>query len=1097
VRCAKCHHDNPDDAVFCMKCGTRVESGCSSCGATNPAGANFCGKCGTALGAPAAISPAAILANETGIRVNDTPARESLGGERRHLTVLFCDLVGSTEMAARLDPEEWREIVAAYHRGAAAAVARFGGHVAKYLGDGVMAFFGYPEAHDNDAERAARAGLAILDAIAVLNGHSARPKLSARVGIDSGAVVVGAGAGKEADVFGDAPNIAARVEAVAEPGTVAITGTTHRLVSGLFVVEERGARVLKGVVEPVELYRVVRPSGMRGRFAAAAAVRGLTPFVGREDELHLMMSRWERVCEGEGQAITIVGEAGIGKSRLVQHFREQIAADRHTWLECATAAFCQNTPFYAIADMLQQTFHWHSNQNTERRLAALEASLALTGVKLDEGVPLIASLLELPVDDKYAALALAPDQRRRRLLATIAEWTIGFAKAQPLVMAVEDLHWADPSTLELMQILVEQSAIAPLMLLCTVRPEFQAQWPMRAHNTQITLNRLSSRNVRKMVGQVAARRSLSDETIATMVERTGGVPLFIEELTLAVLEGGDTANREIPATLHDSLMARLDRLGAAKEVAQVGAVIGREFSYDLLHAVHPIDEADLQKALRNLADAELLFVRGIAPDANYQFKHALIRDAAYEALLKTRRRELHRRIARTLKEQIADLAEAHPEVLARHWTEAGETELAITEWTRAGRAAEMRNAFKEALESYQQAVALVRLLPDGAERNRRELALEQSIVAVLQITRGYAAAETVQASERAALLAEKSGNLAEFASSLAVTASTTVLAGNVVAASKLAQRAFELAVREGGRNTLASVETANILTHYWGGDLAGMEKHFETQSALLEDPEIKRLQGRNPVPVFAYGAWNAWTLGRVDLAREREGMMMRSIRADSPYDVAWTGYYSAHLIVFMREYAEAESLAERALELSQKNQFPYITGAAQCVLGYARAHLGRPSQGIDLINQGISTMIENGAHLLLSNFTSYLAAAQERDGAITEALETVERALQVNPDILAYRPETLRLRGEIRLEQGKGELGEASLREAIALARKIGAKAWELRATTSLARLLRDTGRRDEARMMLAGIYGWFTEGFDTRDLKEARALLDELNSES
>ncbi len=669
--------------------------------------------------------------------------------------MLFCDLVGSTEIAARLDPEEWRETLAGYQRAAAEAITHFGGHVAKYLGDGVMAFFGYPEAHDNDAERAVRAGLAILDALTKLNEQPASAKLAARIGVDSGLVMIGKGAGRDADVFGDAPNIAARVEATAEPGTVAITGATQRLVSGLFVVEDCGAQEFKGIERPLQLYRVVRPSGMRGRFPAMAAMRGMTSFVGREDELRSLLNRWERAREGEGQVVTIVGEAGIGKSRLAQRFQEEIAANPNTWLECATAPFFQNTPFYAIADMLQQSFHWDASHTVEQRLAALEASLRLAGLEPDEAVPLIASLLELPLGTRYPPLSMAPDQQRKRLLATLVARTFGTAKTQPLVIVTEDLHWADPSTLELTQLLVEQGAPARLLLLYTARPEFRAPWPMRAHHTQINLNRLTAGNVRTMVSQVAAKIALSDETVATVVERTGGVPLFVEELTRAVLErGGDSANREIPATLHDSLMARLDRLGPAKEVAQVGAVIGRDFSYELLRAVFQVPEAELQGALRELADVELLHVRGIAPNSTYQFKHALIRDAAYEALLKSRRRELHRSVARTIDEQFPALKEMQPELLARHWTEAGETQRAIAEWKRAGALAEARNAFEEAQESYGEAVALLSWLPESAERDLRELELRQSLVRTLFMTKGYTEPETIAATERAAALAK-------------------------------------------------------------------------------------------------------------------------------------------------------------------------------------------------------------------------------------------------------------------------------------------------------------------------------------------------------
>ncbi|HEX3409234.1 MAG TPA: AAA family ATPase, partial [Candidatus Binataceae bacterium] len=559
--------------------------------------------------------------------------------------MLFCDLVGSTAIASQLDPEEWRETVGEYHRAAAAAITLFDGHVAKYLGDGVMAFFGWPEAHDNDAERAVRAGLAILDEIAKLNKQPGHAQLSARVGIDSGAVVVGAGAGKDADVFGDAPNIAARVQGAAEPGTVVMTGATQRLVSGLFIVEERGAPPLKGVAEALQLYRAIKPSGVRGRLDVAAAGAGLTPFVGRADELRMLMSRWERALEGEGQVALVIGEAGIGKSRLVHRFHQQIAGAPHTWVECATAPFYQNTPFYPVATMLRELLALRAEEPDAEQLARLEPGLTAAGLKPAEAIPLLAPLLNLAVPEHYPPLAMTPDQQRRRLLATLAEWVLGAARVQPLVIVTEDLHWADPSTLELIQMLVEQGARSSLLLLYTARPEFKTPWPPRAHHMQVTLNRLGTREAREMIAEVAAHKAFSEETVAAVAARTGGVPLFVEELTRAVLErGGDGgANREIPATLHDSLMARLDRLGAAKEVAQIAAVIGREFSYELLLAIYPRKEDELQTALAKLAAVELIYTRGIAPDASYTFKHALIQDAAYEALLKTQRRELHRK----------------------------------------------------------------------------------------------------------------------------------------------------------------------------------------------------------------------------------------------------------------------------------------------------------------------------------------------------------------------------------------------------------------------------------------------------------------------
>jgi AAA ATPase domain/Adenylate and Guanylate cyclase catalytic domain len=426
-------------------------------------------------------------------------------------------------------------MIGTYHRAAGEAITRYGGHVAHYLGDGVMAYFGWPEAHENDAERAARAGLAILEGVAKLNQLSTYPKISVRVGIDSGSVVVGSSAGKDADVFGETPNIAARVQTAASRDTVLITSATHRLLGGLFVMEERGAQALKGVAKPVELYRVLRPTGVRGRLAAA---RGLTPFVGREEELRLLLSRWERASDGEGQLVLVAGEAGIGKSRLVGEFHDRVRHARHIWIESGGEQFFQNSPFHAGSEMLSQWLQLEAGSIADDRMDHLERTLVAGGLKPEEGAPLIADLLQLSVGERYPAITLTPEQRRRRLLAALTGWVFGAARSQPVVLLVEDLHWLDPSTLELLQLLADQSVMVPLMLICTARPEFHPQWPMRSHHTQITLNRLSVRDVCEMVAQVAASNALNNQSIDAVIERTGGNPLFVEELTRVVLESG-------------------------------------------------------------------------------------------------------------------------------------------------------------------------------------------------------------------------------------------------------------------------------------------------------------------------------------------------------------------------------------------------------------------------------------------------------------------------------------------------------------------------------------------------------------------------------
>ena len=1087
MRCSKCGSENPAGKKFCEDCGAPQANPCPKCGAETTTGKRFCGECGTPLDATAPVTE---------------PRDGGVTGERRHLTVLFCDLVGSTEIAAQLDPEEWREVVAGYHRAAAEAITRFGGHVAKYLGDGVMAYFGWPEAHDNDGERAGRAGLALLEAIAKLNadrrsslpmskdGGGDRPKLAARVGIDSGAVVVGAGASKDTDVFGETPNIAARLQATATLGTVLITAATHRLISGLFVVEALGPRTLKGIATPAEVFQVVRPTGVRGRLAAA---RSLTPFVGREEELRLLLSRWQRAREGEGQLALVVGEAGIGKSRLVAEFHDRIRDTPHIWMESAGEQFFENSPFRALTEMLSQWLQLQGAIDSEEQLERLERALASAGLKLDEALPLIAELLQLPVAERYPALTMAPEQKRRRLFAVLMGWVFGAARLQPLVMVVEDLQWLDPSTLELQELLAEQGTTAPVMLLYTARPEFRTPWPMRAHHSQITLNRLSARDVREMVALVAARNALASESVDAVVERTGGVPLFVEELTRAVLESGQTksSGREIPVTLHDSLMARLDRLGPAKEVIQIGAVIGSEFPYELLRAVHPMPELDLHVALAKLTEADLLYVSGVIPDASYQFKHALIRDAAYEALLKSRRRELHRQVAVAIDESFPALKELHPEVLARHWTEAGEAEPATAEWQRAGKTAEARNAYTEALESYRQAAKLIELLPQSPERALRELELLTSIAWMLYLTAGHTAAQTNDAIERAIVLAEKNGSLKQLVDLMIPRAQTYISSGNLQPGAALADRVLKLALREGTAANIGRAHGLQIEACFGMGDLAAAEERFMAGLKCFEDPDFVRLPV-GPALAFGFASWNAWTLGRADIAREREARLMAAAKM-SQYVRAWSGYFAGSLRLRLREYQQAESLAARGLELAEQLQFTQLAAGARITLGVARSQLGRAAEGIELMRRGIAGCLEMGSHITIGLATAELAAALAREGGMVEALETVERALRANPEELVYQPEILRIRGELRLKQGQSGLAEADLREALAFTQKMGTKAYELRATMSLARLLASQGRREEAQDMLAEIYSWFTEGFDTADLKDAKALLDDL----
>ena len=1110
MRCSKCGGENRESRKFCAKCGARLAPQCPQCHASNEPGEDFCGECGTALG-----DAAPVAADGT------QSVMASADGERRHLTILFCDLVGSTEIAAQLDPEDWHEVVAGYHRASAEVIARFGGHVAKYLGDGVMAYFGWPEAHDNDGERAARAGLAILESVLKLNQGSTGPELAARVGIDSGAVVVAASANHDADVFGETPNLAARLQATAEPGTVLVTAATHRLISGLFVVEPFGPRALKGITTSVEVFRVVRPTGVRGRLQAA---RRLTPFVGREEEFRLLLSRWERVrCEGEGQLALIIGEPGIGKSRLVAEFHDRIRDTPHIWLESAGEQFFENTPFHAIVEMLSRWLELQDATDTEQHCARLERALASAELNAAEIAPLIADLLQLPAGERYPALALSAEQKRRRLLAALTGWVTGAARLQPLVMVVEDLHWLDPSTLELLQLLAEQGASAPLMLLLTARPEFRAPWPMRTHHSQIALNRLGSPNVREMVALVASGTVLADDRVEAVIERAVGVPLFVEELTRALLERGSVAGRtrEIPATLHDSLMARLDRLGPAKEVIQIGAVIGGEFSYRLLHAVLLIADEDLQSTLHRMTDAELVYVRGIPPDATYQFKHALIREAAYDALLRSRRKDLHSRIAEVLVERFPERVRSAPELLSHHYTEAGHVEQAITYLEEAGRNAAQRSANREASTHLTKALQLLGTLPDTPIRARQELTIHLTLGVVLIAISGFAAPEVESTYARARELCHRIGDTEHLFSVLYGLWGFYLVGGQLRIARKTAEQLLSLAQREQDASLLLAHYTLGV-TLFSFGELHPALKHIERCSSLYDPREHHLLAFRygsfdTGVASLSFTALLLWLLGYPDraLLKNQEALVLAH-ELGHPFSLAQALVWTTWLHQYRRDDIAVGEQAEAVIRLSTDQGFSIWLAIAGIFYGWALAMQGQHTEGIAQLQRGLANFRATGAEADLPRFLALLAEAyckidQKDDAlsALTEALSQAEKTQNCN-----YQAELYRLKGTLTVQTGAPEdqaqvpetfrassirqaEGEAEecFHRAIDIARRQAAKSLELRAVTSLARLWQQQGRKEEARNMLTETYQWFTEGFDTADLKDAKALLDDLSA--
>jgi class 3 adenylate cyclase len=695
---------------------------------------------------------------------------------------MFCDLVGSTPLSEQLDPEDLREVVRAYHQTCAEVVQRFDGHIAQLLGDALLVYFGWPQAHEEDAQRAVRTGLGMLEAMGVLNTRLEREKgirLAIRVGIHTGLVVVGemgGGGHQEQLALGETPNIASRLQGLAEPDTIAISEATYRLVQGYFVCDDFGFHTLKGVTEPQQVYGVLQESGAQSRLDIAAT-RGLTPLVGRESEVTLLLERWNQTKDGQGQFVLLSGEGGIGKSRLVQVLKEHGADEPHIRWECRSAPYYQNTALYPVTDLFHRTLQWRPEDSSDAKLAKLERTLSQYRLPLEESVALFAPLLSLPVpEDRYPPLMLSPQRQRQKTLEAIVAILLELAEQQPVLFILEDLHWTDPTTLEFLDLLIDQIPTAAICTLLTCRPTFQPSWHHRSYLTEVTLNRLSRSQIAQMAEHVSGGKTLPADVLQQIVAKTDGVPLFVEEMTKAVLESGilkevngqyevtgSLSALAIPTTLHDSLMARLDRLVTAKGIAQIGATIGRQFSYELLQAVSEIDDATLQRECGRLVVAELLYQRGVPPRTTYIFKHALITDIAYQSLLKSTRQQVHQRIAQVLEARFPDTVEAQPELLAHHYTEAGRHEPALTYWHQAGQQASARSAHAEAIGYFTQGLDLIPALPDIPGRLQDELKLQLGLGVSLMATRGLGAPELGQAYNRARELCQDMEQTAEHA----------------------------------------------------------------------------------------------------------------------------------------------------------------------------------------------------------------------------------------------------------------------------------------------------------------------------------------------
>ncbi|HTU55005.1 MAG TPA: AAA family ATPase [Acetobacteraceae bacterium] len=1040
--------------------------------------------------------------------------------ERRQVTVMFADLVGSTALSVQMDPEDLREIISAYQQCVADTVRRFGGFVARYVGDGVLVYFGYPQAHEDDADRAVRAALALIAAVGELK-TTILPQI--RIGIATGLVVVGhlipSGESEERGMVGETPNLAARLQGIAEPNSVIIDQNTRRLLGDLFNLQDVGTRDIKGIAGPVHAWAVLQASSVASRFEALHAT-GLPPLVGREEEAALLLRRWESATRGQGQVVLLSGEAGIGKSRLTATLIELLTQHPHTRLRYFCSPQHTDSALYPVIDQIGRAAGLAHADTPREKLDKLDALLKQSATSREDAA-LIAETLSLPNDGRHPVLELTPQQRRERTLDAFIAQMDALSRARPVLMVFEDAHWADPTSLELFGRAVGEIASRRVLLVVTFRPDSELPWVGRPHVTTLTLGRLAHREIDAIIDQLIGSDALPARIRQDLIERSDGIPLFVEEMTKAVLEAGSAGAAErtlaaapspslaVPATLHASLMARLDRLGPAKELAQIGAAIGREFSHALLAAVVLRPEVELRPLLDRLINAGLLFRQSAPPYATYLFKHALVRDAAYSTLLREPRRALHARIAETLETQFPEIGENQPELLARHWTEAGQIAKASGLWGKAGLRSTQRSALVEAAEQLRRALDQIATLPSTPELRREEIRLQVALITPLLHVSGYATPETRAAVDRARVLIEQAQALGEpledpslLFSVLYASWVANLVAFNGDVMRDLALQFLALADKQRSTGPLMVGHRLMGLSLLHTGDIPGARTHLDQAMTLYDAVEHRPLAMRFGQDVGAASLlWKAtalWLLGYPEAAlADCQQALGLAREIGHSATLVYVLNFSTWIYIHRGNYSEASALVDELMELKDQTGSLYWGAWGMMERGCILTLTGKASDAVQMIGSGVAALRSTRTTMWMPVWLSYLARASAETGqldAVTSYMSEALAAVHTTKESW-YEAELNRIAGEVTLLLPGPDVAKAEsyFRRALAVARKHQARSWELRAAMSMARLWAHQGRRQQARKLLAPVQSWFTEGFDTLDLKQAKALLDEL----
>jgi class 3 adenylate cyclase/predicted ATPase len=1116
MKCPSCRAEVLELGKFCNHCGAVLAHCCPSCGNGNPPGSNFCSECGTGLTRTSAPQSSVDLRARTGL---------SVSAERRHLTVMFCDLVGSTALSTHLDVEDLRELIRSYQKSVADAVGRFGGFVARRVGDGALIYFGYPHAQEDDPEQAVRAGLAILKAIDQLNGPE---PIKVRVGIATGLVVVGdlvgSGATHELEVLGEGPNLAARLLALAEPNTIMVADATRRLLGSMFELEDLGTSDLKGFDEPQRIWRVLGENRI-GRFEALRGTEA--PLIGRDEEMELLDRRWQQVKDGEGRVVLISGEPGIGKSRLAMTLRDSLRADAHVCWRCFCSPHHQNSALFPIIVQIERAADFRREDTPEVKLSKLEALLAMVSLP-DQDAALLADLLMLP-RGRYPKLDFLPQQRKQKIFEALLRQLNRIAGQTPMLVTFEDLQWIDATSLELLHHLIERMERLPVLLIGTFRPEFRPPWAGQSHVTNLTLNRMSRREAACLVQQLA-EPALSKQLVEQIVERSDGVPLFVEEMTKFILEAGISADRmsavltpemtsvppalqvdrmravltpertSVPPALQASLLARLDRLGAvAKEVSQIGATIGREFSYELLAFVAQRPDSELHETLGQLVRAGVVSQRGELPRSDFLFKHALVQEAAYSTLLREPRQKLHARIAQALEEMFCDVAASRPELVARHLSEAALGERAVVYWQRAGELALRRSALTESVSHLSTAMRIVEGLPESA---RQELEIRLGLGTALIVARGSSLPEVATHYGRAVTLSRTLGDDKQLFRALWGSWYTSLTTGHTERALPLANELVDVAGRLGDNDLTLEAYHSRWATSHVSGFLAETLTDTERGTALYNPARhhghAYEYGGHDTgVCARAHSAVTLWITGFPEKATRMSAAALElGRRLEHPPSLAHAAWWSATLRQFLREPEACRELAELTIRIAHE-QGSTILVMCPLLVGWALFESGQASEGLQRMQQAVTTKRQRGHRYYYEYELLVYAETLLRAGQVHHASDIADEALAFikTSRTWLFEAEANRVKGACLAALGGGHAieGETFLLKAIETAERQGALSFTLRAAIALARAWCAQGQRLKARDLLENVHGRFTEGLQTPDLQDAAILLNDL----